>query len=50
MSGNMLSARLGVSLSTVRRDIKALTKMGVLQYAGSSKDGHWEILKEIGTK
>ena len=39
-----LSQRLNVSLATIKRDLAALRKMRIIQYVGSSKDGHWEVL------
>lgn len=42
-----MAVKLKVSLPTIRRDIAVLRNNGILQYAGSSKDGHWEILKNM---
>ena len=42
-----LSQVLNVSLSTIRRDIRVLNRMRILIFAGSSKLGHWEILRDI---
>ncbi len=46
VTASTMSKMLNTSLSTIRRDIKTLNRLGILQYAGSSKDGHWEVLKE----
>lgn len=47
ITGKELANKLKVSLPTVRRDLSTLRKLGVVIYAGSSKDGHWEILKSF---
>ncbi len=38
-----LAARLGVSESTIYREISALKAKGVLRRVGQTKNGHWEI-------
>jgi len=47
VTASTMSKMLNASLSTIRREIRTLNKLGFLQYAGSSKDGHWEVLKEV---
>jgi predicted HTH transcriptional regulator len=39
-----ISKRLNMSLSSVRRRIKALKDAGRLQRLGSDKKGHWRIV------
>ena len=38
-----LSRAVGVSSSTVRRDVDALVADGLLKRIGSRKTGHWEV-------
>ena len=40
-----ISERLGISLRTVRRQIKALKEQGLIERIGSDKSGHWNILR-----
>lgn len=40
-----ISERLGISLRTVRRQIKALKEQGRIERIGSDKKGHWKILR-----
>jgi predicted HTH transcriptional regulator len=47
VTASTMSKMLNASLSTIRREIRTLNKLGFLQYAGSSKDGHWEVLKGV---
>lgn len=42
-----IANKLNVSLPTVRRDMLVLRNRQFVIYAGSSKDGHWEILRDI---
>ena len=42
-----LSKKLKVSLPTIKRDIASLRKQGNIVYAGSGKNGHWEVLISI---
>lgn len=42
-----LSKKLKVSLPTIKREIASLRKQGVIVYAGSGKNGHWEVLISI---
>lgn len=47
ITGKEIANRLKVSLPTVRRELSTLRKLGIIIYAGSSKDGHWEILNSF---
>ncbi|WP_156422973.1 DeoR family transcriptional regulator [Amygdalobacter nucleatus] len=40
-----LSNLLLVSISTMERDLKALTDAKIIKYVGSSKDGYWQVIK-----
>ena len=42
---NEISARLKMSLSTVRRKIKELRSNGKIERIGSDKTGHWKIFE-----
>ncbi len=44
ISRQELANKLNISLATVKRDLSKLRVKGVLVYAGSSKDGHWEVI------
>lgn len=44
ISRQELANKLNISLATVKRDLSKLRIKGVLVYAGSSKDGHWEVI------
>lgn len=39
-----LSSRLGLSLSTVKRNIRALKNSGKLERLGSDKKGYWRVI------
>jgi predicted HTH transcriptional regulator len=39
-----LSSRLGLSLSTVKRKVKALKSSGKLERLGSDKKGYWRVI------
>jgi fido (protein-threonine AMPylation protein) len=41
-----ISARLGMSLSSVKRKIKALKEQGFIERIGSDKAGYWKILAD----
>ncbi len=41
-----MSAVLGTSLRTTKRDLYVLRDMNLIQYVGSDKTGHWEIVKK----
>ena len=41
-----LSVALGISLRTTKRDLYVLSDMNLIQYVGSDKTGHWEVIKE----
>lgn len=43
ISREEMAKRLNVSLSTVKRAISKLKANGLIEYVGSSKDGHWCI-------
>ncbi|MBR6196301.1 MAG: hypothetical protein IKQ72_01735 [Bacteroidaceae bacterium] len=40
-----LSVALGISLRTTKRDLYVLRDMNLIQYVGSNKTGHWEVIK-----
>ena len=41
-----LSAALGISLRTIKRDLYVLRDMNLIQYVGSDKTGHWEVINQ----
>ena len=41
-----LSVDLGISLRTTKRDLYVLRDMNLINYVGSDKTGHWEVIKE----
>ncbi|MDR0429721.1 MAG: HTH domain-containing protein [Tannerellaceae bacterium] len=43
LSRDAISKRLGVSDSSVYRDIEKLKKLGKLERIGSDKGGYWKI-------
>lgn len=45
ITGKELSEMLGVSQSTIRRDINKLKELEIVEYVGSSKKGYWKIKK-----
>ena len=45
LSQPALAKKLGVSLSTIKRTMKALTKAGYVHHEGSKKAGRWIVLK-----
>ena len=40
-----LSEKTGMSLRTIKRNIKELKEKGYIEREGSKKTGHWKILK-----
>jgi len=46
ISASTMAAQLDVTVRTVRRDIEALRKHYDIQWLGSSKQGHWQILPQ----
>ena len=44
ITASEISERLNLSLSSVRRRMKALKDAGKLQRLGSDKNGHWRII------
>jgi len=44
ITANEISERLKISLSTVRRRIKALKDDGKIVRIGSDKTGHWKVI------
>ena len=47
ISRQQMSAVLSVAIITIKRDIAALQKMGVLAREGKTSAGHWVLLKNI---
>jgi ATP-dependent DNA helicase RecG len=47
ISRKEIAKELKVSLPTIKRDMVVLRNKQFVIYAGSSKEGHWEILKDI---
>ena len=47
ISRQQMSEVLSVALKTIKRDIAALQKMGVLAREGKTSAGHWVLLKSI---
>jgi predicted HTH transcriptional regulator len=45
ITASEISERLNLSLSSVRRRMKALKDAGKLQRLGSDKKGHWRIIE-----
>ena len=45
ITDTILMKLLGVSKSTVRRDITFLKKLGKLEYKGSARSGYWIVKK-----
>ena len=41
-----LSAALGISLRTIKRDLYVLRDMYLIQFVGSDKTGHWEVINQ----
>ena len=46
MLPQFLSEFLGISLRTTKSDLYALRDMNLIQYVGSNKTGHWEIINK----
>lgn len=46
ISASTMAARLGITVRTVRRDIESLRNHYNIQWLGSSKQGHWQILPQ----
>lgn len=46
VSASTMAAQLGITIRTVRRDIEALRHHYNIQWLGSSKQGHWQILPQ----
>ncbi len=44
-SAQQLARMLGLSVSGVRYHLKLLTKKSLIRRVGSSKTGHWEVVK-----
>ena len=40
-----IAARLRVSVSTIKRDMKILRKLGLVEHVGPSNGGYWKRLK-----
>ena len=45
ISARQLGRILGLSVSGVRYHLKLLTKKSLIRRVGSSKTGHWEVVK-----
>lgn len=45
VNAKKLSELLGVSLSTVKRELYALQNLGLIRHTGSDKTGYWEIVQ-----
>ena len=45
ISAEQIGRMLGLSASDVRYHIRALTRKSLIKRIGSSKTGHWEIVK-----
>ncbi len=35
-----------VNERTIKRDLAKMKKLGILRHVGSTKGGHWEVVKE----
>ena len=40
-----MAEKLGLSIDGIRYHIKKMTEAGIIRYIGTSRNGHWEILK-----
>lgn len=40
-----LAAKLGVSIITIKRDLKVLQDIGFIEHCGPSRGGYWKVLK-----
>ncbi|MDO4200688.1 MAG: Fic family protein [Bacteroidales bacterium] len=48
INSSTLSAMLGISEITARRELNALREMGIIKRVGSKKTGHWEVIEGKG--
>ncbi|MBR0503266.1 MAG: DeoR family transcriptional regulator [Paludibacteraceae bacterium] len=46
INSTSISAMLGVSEITARRELNTLREMGIIRRVGSRKTGHWEVAEE----
>ena len=45
INAKVLSEALSASIITIKRDLYVLRDMNLIQYVGSDKTGHWEVIK-----
>ena len=45
-----MASHLGISYEAVRKNVKLLRALGLITHEGSTKSGHWIILKHIKPK
>ena len=45
INAKVLSEALSASIITIKRDLYVLRDMNLIQYVGSNKTGHWEVIK-----
>lgn len=50
ISANEMSARMKMSVSTIRSKIKELKNQGKIVRIGSDKTGHWKVIDPEGTQ
>lgn len=46
INSTSISAMLGVSEITARRELNTIREMGIIRRVGSRKTGHWEVAEE----
>ena len=39
-----IAAKLGMSIATIKRDLKYLQDIGFIEHCGPSRGGHWKVL------
>ena len=44
INAQILSEVIGASLRTIKRELYALRDMNLIQFVGSNKTGHWEVV------
>ena len=45
ISKKEIAEKLGMSIDGVKYHMKRMTELGMIRYIGTSRKGHWEILK-----
>lgn len=47
VTAKTLSATLGTSIITIKRDLATMQSVGVINRVGSDKTGHWEVVNKL---